>query len=95
MSVPCSFCGGPVNPHDIGTWKRVQGWVHGPKADSMTMREYTGEYAHDHCVKKAKTGQAPDQPDMFKATPPDYGKSTGFKTKVDGVVEELFGENNE
>lgn len=66
-SVSCAFCHNPVNPHDIGTWKKVSGWVHGPKRDSMTMREDTGEYAHTHCILKAKAGQPVDQQEMFEA----------------------------
>lgn len=69
MTVKCFFCGGPVNPHDLGTWKQVTGWVGGARKDSMTMREDSGEYAHDHCVNKARMGQAVDQPDMFSDAP--------------------------
>jgi hypothetical protein len=65
MSEPCEFCGGPVNPFDQSTWKQVKGWIHGPKADSMTMREYTKKYAHTHCINKAKLGQAPSQIDLL------------------------------
>lgn len=65
MSESCYFCAGPVNPHDEGTYKQVTGWVHGKKRDSMTLREDTNKYAHQHCVIKAKGGNAPDQPDLF------------------------------
>lgn len=65
VSETCPFCRGPVNPHDVGTWKKVTGWVHGPRKDSMTLREDTGDYAHDHCVAKEKAGQSVDQPDLF------------------------------
>jgi hypothetical protein len=65
MSVDCALeCGNPVNPHDVGTWKEVRGWVGGPRKDAMTLREDTGRYAHDHCVRKARKGQAPDQPEL-------------------------------
>lgn len=68
-SVPCSLgCGNPVNPHDAGTWKKVTGYVGGPKKDSMRLREDTGEFAHDHCVAKLIEGQAVDQPSMFDIT---------------------------
>lgn len=66
MSEACSFCGGPVNPHDISTWRMVKGWVHGAKAHGMTLRENVDQYAHNHCIIKARDGQAPDQPEMFE-----------------------------
>lgn len=62
MAEECGLgCGKPVNPHDIGTWKEVRGWVGGPRKDSMRLREDTGRYAHASCVAKAQEGQAPDQ----------------------------------
>ena len=75
MTVRCFFCGGPVNPHDLGTWKQVTGWVGGARKDSMTMRDDTGEYAHDKCVNKARAGQPADQPDMFGEEARVSGKS--------------------
>lgn len=68
-SVKCFFCPKPVNPHDLGTWKQVTGWVGGPRKDAMTLREDTGEYAHESCILKAKAGQTPDQPDLFEEQP--------------------------
>jgi hypothetical protein len=65
MSETCAFCGGPVNPHDLQTWKQVTGWVGGPRKDGMTLRLDSGQYAHDHCVRKARDGQSPDQGDLF------------------------------
>ena len=64
MSEPCAFCGGPVNPHDISTWKQVTGFVGGPKKDSMRLREGTGRYAHHACVIMAQNKIAVDQPTM-------------------------------
>lgn len=66
MSEDCALgCGKPVNPHDIGSWKQVTGWVGGPRKDSMRLREDTGKYAHNHCVQKLQEGQAVDQPSLF------------------------------
>ena len=63
--LPCALnCGKPVNPHDLGVWKEVTGFVGGPKKDSMRLRIDTGRFAHDACVQKANMGQAPDQPAM-------------------------------
>lgn len=76
MSEICALCGGPVNPYDVGTYKQVSGWVHGKKRDSMTLREDTGKFAHEYCVNKAKSGQAPDQPDLFGEDFIDYSKES-------------------
>lgn len=75
MSVNCFFCKGPVNPHDLGTWKRVSGWVGGPRKDAMTLREDTGDFAHEACVGKARAGQTSDQPDIFSDEARVGGKS--------------------
>lgn len=66
MSEDCTLCGKPLNPHDLGTWKEVTGWVGGPRKDSMRLREDTGRYAHDACVAKLQAGQAIDQPSIFE-----------------------------
>lgn len=65
MSTKCAFCDGPVNPHDLGTWKEVVGWVGGPRKDGMTLREDSGRYAHDACILKARKGQSADQPELL------------------------------
>lgn len=70
MSVDCALgCGMPVNPHDVGTWKEVSGWVGGPRKDSMRLREDTGKYAHDACVARVQAGQAADQPSLLDKQP--------------------------
>lgn len=61
----CVICGAPVNKHDADTWKRVMGFVRGPKSDGLTLRDYTGEYAHDHCIRDQQNGVAPDQGSLF------------------------------
>lgn len=87
MSEPCSFCGGPVNPYDVGTWKQVMGWVTGPKAHGMTLREYTGKYAHTACINKTRDGQAPNQASML-----DEKEVISEKPSLDSLkaAEELF-----
>ena len=62
----CGLCGDMIDRHDTGVWKKVTGWVGGPKKDSMRLREDTGEVAHDDCVAKLQAGQAIDQPDLFE-----------------------------
>lgn len=54
-----------VTMSDDTIWKQVKGWVHGPKAHGLTLREYTDEYAHNACVNKARAGQAADQPSLL------------------------------
>lgn len=88
MSEACEFCGGPVNPHDQGAWKQVVGWVHGPRKDSMVLREDTHKFAHDHCVQKARGGQAPDQPDLFGDDPGDSTEVAETEISIDDVLED-------
>ena len=81
MSVECALgCGQPVNPYDASTWKKVTGFVGGPKKDSMRLREDTGEYAHDHCVAKVLEGQPANQVSMF---------DDGLEEQVQAVNEDL------
>ena len=58
-------CGLPVDKNDPRTWKEVQGWVGGPRKDSMRLRHDTGRYAHPACVAKLQEGQTIDQPGIF------------------------------
>ena len=61
----CPYCNNPVNPTDPNNWKGVTGWVHGAKAHGMTLRENTGWYAHDNCIKKIRAKQSPDQESLL------------------------------
>lgn len=61
----CLLCNKGVDKDDPTTWKQVVGFVGGPRKDSMRLREDTGKYAHDACVKKIASGQALDQADLF------------------------------
>ena len=88
MSKPCVMCGGPVNPHDMGTWKEVVGWVGGPRKDSMRLRKDTERYAHNHCVEKLASGQAIDQPEITDERPEVVRPHDG--TKIEPEVKELF-----
>lgn len=63
----CALCGGDVNQHDPETWKEVTGWVGGPRKDSMRLREDTGRYAHNPCVRAAVQGHPADEPTLFDA----------------------------
>ncbi len=68
MMEPCVLCGQSLTPNHPDTWKQVTGFVGGPKKDSMRLREDTGRYAHDDCVKLAQSGQDPSQPSLFDMT---------------------------
>ena len=66
MTEECALgCGNPLNPHDLGVWKEVTGFVGGPKKDSMRLREDTGRHAHDACVQRAQEGQQVGGPTLF------------------------------
>lgn len=68
MAVECLICHGPVNPHDVSTWKQVTAWVGGPKKDSAKGRKDTGNYAHNHCVQASLVeGIAADQASLQDA----------------------------
>lgn len=62
----CYFCKNPVVREAPDTWKRVEGWVGGPKKDSMRLRSDMGDYAHDECVQRVILGMPPDQPTLFE-----------------------------
>lgn len=87
-SEPCALdCGKPVNPHDLGTWKEVRGFVGGPKKDHMRLREYTGRVAHDSCVAKLQEGQAVTQPSLMDKQP---RVKKADRVPVEPEVEEFF-----
>lgn len=73
MKVLCFYgCGTEIDPTDRYVWRRVTGWEH--RASTMgsrrggsdiTMREPTGEFACDTCVRRMKAGINPRQEGMF------------------------------
>lgn len=65
MSKECSFCSGPVNEYDSGSYKEQTVWVHGKKKNGATLRNPTGRVAHESCIIKAKANQPPDQEELF------------------------------
>lgn len=73
-----------VTLDDDTIWKQIKGWVHGPKAHGLTLREYTDEYAHDTCVNKARAGQASDQPSLL-----DEDERTPVTKTADDAATEL------
>lgn len=70
MDNECPFCGKPVDKDNRTTWKQVEGWVGGPKRDSMRLRRDTGEFAHDECVLRAQRGISQDQTTLLDDTSP-------------------------
>lgn len=90
MSTECALgCGKPINPHDLGTWKEVTGWVGGPRKDSMRLREDTGRYAHDACVAKVQSGQAVDQPEIFDVNDSEQANAEAYRKMRDEDVKDL------
>lgn len=85
----CDLCGHVLNVNDPKVWKQVSGWVHGPKAHGLTLREYTGLFAHDACVNKGRAKQAPDQESLL-----DEPEMISIKPADLTLAEELFNEKN-
>lgn len=69
MTVKCFYgCGREVDPHDRLSWRRITGWEHKSPITStrrggsdISMREGTGEYACDPCMRRIKSGLSPQQ----------------------------------
>lgn len=67
MTRQCAYCGEPVDPSSRFTWRRVVGWERKAVAMSrksgsdIALREPRDEYAHDHCIGRAKANLAPGQ----------------------------------
>jgi hypothetical protein len=61
---PCEFCGSPVDRDGANTWRRVRGWVGGPKRNGFCLQDKPDAFAHDECVQHAKAGHAPDDVPM-------------------------------
>lgn len=66
-SRPCFYCSEPVDPFSMFTWRRVTGWERKARAatrksgSDITLREPRDEYAHDHCIGRAKAKLASGQ----------------------------------
>lgn len=61
----CHFCLKPFTAEESddpdATYRQVESWVTGPKAQSPVLREQTGRRAHKACIDKLIDGQAVDQ----------------------------------
>lgn len=61
----CYYCIKPFtseeNDDPDATYRQVESWVTGPKAQSPVLREQTGRRAHKACIDKLIDGQAVDQ----------------------------------
>lgn len=63
-TVPCEFCGDPVNPNARQTWHRVIGWERKGQAggSDIALRERHGEtFACDFCISRLKAKLSPGQ----------------------------------
>jgi len=69
LVIRCALCGEPVDPLSQWTWQRVTGWqrMAGVRASGkyggsdIRLREPLQEWAHPHCVARAKSGVSPQQ----------------------------------
>jgi hypothetical protein len=72
MTVPCTYCGTPVDPTSRYVWARIQGWEKKALASStrrggsdISLREHLDEYACDGCIRKLKSGVSPGQSSLI------------------------------
>lgn len=56
----CPFCTQPVSEHDESTWQQVTVWVGGPKKNGATLAGKPVAFAHDACIRRARSGNNPD-----------------------------------
>lgn len=62
----CAFGDGYISDAQFEeAYLEMTSWVHGPKKDGSTFRNYTGRMAHKECVERAAAGIAPDQKSLF------------------------------
>jgi hypothetical protein len=54
----------------------------------MTMRVDTGEYAHDSCINKARSGQSTDQPDIFAPSISAIESGSSDLSSLEGLLED-------
>lgn len=63
----CALCSKPVDPTSRSTFTRIQGWERRAQNDTrrsgsdIVLRERRGEFAHAHCIDRAKLGLSPTQ----------------------------------
>lgn len=72
MTVPCIYCGKPVDPGSRYTWHRVRGWERKAHASAtrrggsdIYLREAVEEFACDACIQKMKSGLSPAQDSLI------------------------------
>ena len=56
MKDACHFCGKPVDPDGRSTYRSIEGWEGRRSkggANTITLRQETGRYAHSSCVQLA------------------------------------------
>ena len=72
MTVPCTFCGTPLDPGSRYNWQRIQGWERKAHMSStrrggsdISLREHVNEFACDTCIRKLKSGISPGQDSLI------------------------------
>lgn len=65
--VPCSYCGGPMDPSSPLVWRLVVGWERKATAQSrksgsdIVLRQPREKYACDGCIGRMRMGLSPGQ----------------------------------
>ena len=57
MNVACEFCGKDVDPSEVGSWRRVVGWVQNRKGGgthAVSMPSEPMGWAHKACMEIEK-----------------------------------------
>jgi hypothetical protein len=72
----CFFCRNAIAAEDEA-WEQVTAWIGGKKKDGATLRQKTGLRAHGPCVRKERSGQAPDQDTVFDESPAEPARVVG------------------
>lgn len=68
MTKTCKDCGRDVNPQSANVWSEVRGWEQKRAAggtNAVALREPTGRWMCGDCMRKQKSGIAPDQGGLF------------------------------
>lgn len=58
VTFPCTYCGEQVNPKQVGTFRKVTGWVEYRKAsggaNAVHLKTELQEFAHKVCIEVAQ-----------------------------------------
>lgn len=63
----CEYCGCEVRPHDIGSYRKAEGWAEVRRqggTHALAGQRFTGDVACAACVHSLRLGIAPEQPSL-------------------------------